>query len=396
MAHDSIYLDCFSGISGDMFVGALLDLGADFVELKQELQKLRLNGFQVDLTSVKRVGIRAKSFLVGVEESAKTNRTWTEIKSILTKSRLDDAVKERTIELFGVLAHAEAEVHGIEPEKVHFHELGCMDSIIDITSAVICLKSLGIQSIKASPLPHNRGFVETEHGKMPLPAPATTLLIKNIPLVPSDETWEQVTPTGALLVSQLADEFGNIPQMHIKKIGYGAGDKDTLNIPNCLRCYLGTFYEDIYTDRVILFTVNIDNQNPESFTYVMDTLFKAGALDIAYTPLQMKKNRPASQLQVIAPRHLRVEIQDIILRETTTLGIRIQEIERACIKREERLIDTPWGKARIKIHFPPDSSPRFMPEHDDCARIANETKRPIHEIYTDILILAEKQLKGVF
>jgi len=396
MAHDSIYLDCFSGISGDMFVGALLDLGANFIELKQELQKLRLNGFQVDVTNVKRCGINAKSFVIKVEESARINRTWIEIKSILNNSWLDDVIKERTIELFSILAHTEAEVHGIEPEKVHFHEVGCVDSIIDITSAVICLKSLGIKSIKSSPLPHNRGFVKTEHGKMPLPAPATSLLIKNIPLIPSNETWEQVTPTGALLVSQLANEFGNIPQMHINKIGYGAGDKDTPDVPNCLRCYLGTFYEDIYTDRVILFTVNIDNQNPELFTYVIDTLFKAGALDIACAPLQMKKNRPAFQLQVIAPRHLRVEIQNIILRETTTLGVRIQDIERACIKREERTIDTPWGKVRIKVHFPPDSSPRFMPENDDCARIANENKRSINEIYTALLILAEKQLKTVF
>ncbi|TKJ44139.1 TIGR00299 family protein, partial [Candidatus Aerophobetes bacterium Ae_b3b] len=279
------YFDCFSGISGDMVLGALVDLGWPVEELKRELDKLDLFGYRIEAKKVAKRGILSTQIKIGAKEEKK-ERTLEDILSILDKSKLEKKVKERSRAIFTKLASVEAKIHGKSPQKIHFHELGGLDTIIDVVGAVAGMNYLGVGKAYSSPLPLGKGFVKCSHGILPLPAPATLELLKEVPVYGSDIEAELVTPTGAAIISNLAENFGQMPPMKIEHIGYGAGQRD-LTIPNLLRVSIGVIRKAYQEDVVSLIQTNIDDMNPELYEHIVDRLFHEGALDVFLTPIQM-------------------------------------------------------------------------------------------------------------
>jgi uncharacterized protein (TIGR00299 family) protein len=375
------YLDCFSGISGDMFLGALLDAGLEFEELKRALLTLPLDGYDLEMRREKRGNLLGTRFVVKVELDKQAHRNLRDIRAIIQAGRLSQEVKNRSIEIFETLAQVEGKIHDRPPEEVHFHEVGAVDSIIDIVGAVFGLERLGITSLAASSLPLGSGFVETEHGTIPLPAPATIALLKDIPVYDSRLRHELVTPTGAALVKSLAGSFGSMPSMRVDRVGYGVGSRNLPDRPNLLRIITGYARYDKQTETVVILEANLDDTNPEWMGFLMDRLFEAGALDVIFCPIQMKKNRPAILIQVIGKPEDRDDLMDILFMESTTIGIRFRYNQRKILQRSSDDIDSPWGKMKVKKIFRPDGSSFVLPEYEVCRRIAEENKIPIKEIY---------------
>jgi uncharacterized protein (TIGR00299 family) protein len=344
------YFDCFSGVSGNMILGALLDAGLSLEDLQEELSKLPVTGFTITRNHVKRQGISATHVEVNTEKTD-THRHLHHIVDILEKSSLDQRIKDDCRRIFTRLAEAEATVHNTTIEQIHFHEVGALDAIVDIVGAVAGLRKLGVEKIYVSPFFLGTGFTVCAHGKIPVPVPATVELLKGKPVRYTDIEAELVTPTGAAILSTLGDHFGPPPAMSFEKTGYGAGTRE-LPIPNTLRLFLGQSDEvipDYDHDTIVAIEANIDDMNPQLYEYLFEKLFEADALDVYTTPVMMKKNRPGIVLSVLAPFEIKQQLVDIILRETTTIGVRWREMQRAKAQREMRTVETQYGQIRIKV-----------------------------------------------
>jgi len=388
----TLYLDCFAGASGDMLVGAMLDSGLDFELLRSALLKLGVEGYELSLGRVDRSGISAAKFDVHLtgephlhehhhnhehshgHRRQSHHRSLSEIKGIISSSNLSELVKQRAQAIFQRIGEAEAKIHNVPVEAVHFHEVGAIDSIVDIVGACVALDALKIERIISSPLHVGSGTFQCAHGTYPVPGPATAELLKGVPIYSKDVEGELVTPTGAAIISTLAEGYGPMPMMKIENIGYGAGTRDYPKFPNALRAIIGELEED--ADRtpgaVTIIEANIDDLNAQVFGYLMEKALAAGALDIFYTPVQMKKNRPGVLLTLLCNPPDRERMCDLIFGETTTLGVRYRNEQREILTREFVTVETEYGQIRVKVSRARDG--RVMnasPEFEDC-RVAAE------------------------
>ncbi|RPJ16367.1 MAG: nickel pincer cofactor biosynthesis protein LarC [Desulfobacteraceae bacterium] len=379
------YFDCFAGISGDMSLGAFIDLGVPVDWLEERICNIPLKDFAFSVSDVSRNGIGAKQIEIKVADSS-VSRNYSQILSLIEKSPLSANVRERGIAIFDEIALAEAEIHGCPKEKVHFHELGGVDAIADIIGTALCIEYLGITKIFASRIPMGSGFVVCRHGTIPLPAPATVSILKGVPVYGVDINHEIVTPTGAAIVKALSVSFGNIPDMTIEKTGYGAGRHDSGNIPNLLRIIIGKAPDDKTGDEVIsLIETCIDDMNPEIFGFLMERLFEDGALDVWWVPVYMKKNRPGTKVHVICNPDRKDALINRILSETTSIGVRYHEVNRRTLSRNADEIKTTYGKIGIKRITSSDGTTRIVPEYEVCRKIALEKKLPLKVVYENII-----------
>ena len=387
-----IYLDCQAGISGDMTVGALLDLGVPLEHLRAELAKLALptDSYSLSTSRTERHHVAALKFDVGVHDHH-THRHYAGIDAMIAASGLNDSVKEKAQRIFRRLAEAEAKVHGVPVAEVHFHEVGAIDSIVDIVAAAICLDYLGVEELHASALPLGSGFIETAHGRLPVPAPATAELLQGLPVHGECGPGERVTPTGAAIVAALGTSFGRQPAMGLERIGCGAGGKDFPDCPNILRAFLGTVEaRQSGDDEVFVAETNIDDSTPEVLGYVMERLLEAGALDCFFSPIQMKKNRPAVLLSFLCRQEQLASLAQLVLAETSAIGLRYYPAGRITLERcvEER--QTQFGAVRFKLAFADGRLLRSAPEYEDCRRIAREQGIPCREVM-ERLVAAGRQ-----
>ena len=375
------YLDCFSGISGDMFVGSLLDAGLPFEKLETILSGLKISGYKISAKKEGRNNIFGTRFLVSLQEEDQKVRHLDDIKEILKDSDLPLPVIEGSIQVFEKLAIIEGEIHHISPNEVHFHEVGALDSIVDIVATVAGINLLGIEKLFASRIPVGTGMIASAHGKIPVPSPATIALLRGMPIYHSGQDVEMVTPTGAILITSLCSSFGPMPQMIVDSIGYGVGSRKLVDRPNLLRILIGSDIDKERSETVVVLESNLDDMNPELLGYLMDSLFDAGAKDVSFSPIQMKKNRPGTQLQVIGQPEDRERLTAIIFRESTTLGIRYSFSQRAVLKREGLVVDSPWGKMSLKKVINQDGRTVLMPEYEECRRIAQENHLALRDVY---------------
>jgi len=377
-----IYFDCYAGISGDMTVGALLDLGVPLEHLNAELAKLHLppGSYALSASRTERRHVPALKFDVAVHDHH-THRHYGGIDAMIAGSALADAVKERSRRIFRRLAEAEATVHGVPMEEVHFHEVGAVDSIVDIVGTAICLDYLGVTEVHAAALPLGGGFVETAHGRLPVPAPATAELLHGLAVHGECGEGERVTPTGAAIIAALAAGTGKRPAMRLERIGSGAGGKDFSDCPNILRAFLGTAEKGCGTDEaVVVAETNIDDSTPEVLGCVMERLFEEGALDVFFTPVQMKKNRPATQLSFLCRPEELDNLARLVLVETSAIGLRHYPVGRITLERRVEERQTPFGPVRFKMVFDNGMMLRAAPEYEDCRRIARERGIPCREV----------------
>jgi uncharacterized protein (TIGR00299 family) protein len=382
-----LYIDCHAGISGDMTVAALLDLGVPLEHLQAELAKLQLppGSYGLSTSRTERHRIPALKFDVEVHDNH-THRHYAAIDTMIAESWLPGSVKERAQRIFLCLAEAESLVHGVAVEEVHFHEVGAVDSIVDIVGTAICLEYLGVDAVYSGALPLGSGFVETAHGRLPVPAPATAELLKGLPVHGDCGPGERVTPTGAAIVAALAIGFGKQPAMVLEKTGCGAGGKDFADCPNVLRAFLGRSVEKTDHDGVIAVEANIDDSTPEILGYVMERLFEEGALDVFFTPIQMKKNRPGVMVSFLCRPEQRDRLAQIILSETSAIGLRHYSAERIVLPRTIVEQQTEFGTVRFKEVLDLSGKVlRVSPEYEDCRRIARETEMPCREVMERLL-----------
>jgi len=375
------YFDLISGASGDMILGALIDTGLPEHKLTEGLDALKLDDFKLQVNRVNKNGFSATKVDVIVNDDV-PERHLPDIEKIIFQSDLSGHIQQKAIAIFRRLGIIEAEIHGTTLDQVHLHELGGVDTIVDVVGTLLGLEMLGIEKVMASPVPLGRGFVKGAHGQIPLPAPATVALLEGVPVVGNELMVETVTPTGAVLLTSLAAKFGPIPEMTLQSVGYGAGGRD-LPIPNVLRLFIGEHgtISGIQTGMLVLLETNIDDLNPEIYAHVMEMLFSAGALDVYLTPIHMKKNRPATQLSVLCQEQDSFKMHEILFLETTTLGIREMSIRRHSLKREIQKVETPWGTVRVKIAHLPNNKIKAAPEFEDCRKLAAESNIPLREIY---------------
>ncbi len=387
MTQTVAYLDCHSGISGDMLLGALLDVGLSLDILKDALAALPVTGYELALEPFSDKGICGSRFDVLLSEQEQPTRRLSDIVALLNAAKLSLRAREMALAIFQCLAEAEATVHGTSVEEVHFHEVGAVDAIVDITGAAIAIEALGITQLYASPLPLTSGHVKTAHGLLPVPAPATLEILRRVgaPWKPCPVEGELVTPTGAAILATLA-RF-ETPAIAIERVGYGFGRKQ-LPWPNCLRLCLGRAQGSLDTDNgaadtdwVNVIETNIDNMSGELLGGLMERLLVAGALDVGYIPMQMKKNRPAILVTVVCPLEKDDALAQILLRETTTLGVRIQQVQRLKAQRTQERIETPLGPILVKVKRLGARVLSAAPEYEDCQRIAQERNIPLEEIY---------------
>jgi pyridinium-3,5-bisthiocarboxylic acid mononucleotide nickel chelatase len=404
-----LYFDCFAGAAGDMILGALLDAGLPFDELKRALGSLAVDGWDVSVDRVLKTGISASKFQVhehvhppslahshaGFGEAGSghshddhgEHRSLAEIVAAIDRSSLSETGKARAIKMFRRLGEAEAAIHGTSLDTVHLHELGAIDSIIDIVGAVFALEWFRADRIVVSPINVGGGTVTSAHGVFPVPAPATLTLLKDVPVYSSGVQKELLTPTGALILTEYADEFGPIPPMTIKQVGYGAGDRDLKETPNVVRVLVGEA-ESRKTQvpgpktshRVAVLECEIDDMNPQIYGVLMDKLYKAGALEVFYVAVQMKKNRPGTLLTVIATPEHRDAMSEIVFRESTTIGVRHQELSRECLERQMVTVETTLGPVRFKVASRDGRVLNAQPEFDDLAKLSEQRGIPIKDL----------------
>ena len=383
------YLDCHSGISGDMFLGAMLDAGFPLETLRQALASLPVSGYELKLEQFQDKGIRGARFEVALAEQEQPARHFSDIVALLQAATLSPRARERAIAMFRCIAEAEAVVHGSALEEVHFHEVGAIDAIVDIVGAALAVETLGIEVLYASALPLSSGHVRTAHGLLPVPAPATLELLRRVsaPWRPCPVEGEMVTPTGAAILATLA-RF-ETPAMRIERVGYGFGRK-SFPWPNCLRLCLGSpvgvsmeasEQAAMETDRVTVIETNIDTMTGEALGGLMERALAAGALDVAYTPLYMKKNRPAVMLTLICRVEDAEALAQLLLSEANTLGVRMQHMQRRKAQREQRTVETPFGKMQAKVKLLGGRVISVAPEYEECRRIAMERALPLEEVY---------------
>lgn len=374
------YFDCFSGISGDMTLGALVDAGLLIEDLERELARLDLPGYHLESERVHRAGIAATKVNVVLDKKDQPARRLKDIEDIINASDISATAKSKSLNIFRRLAAAEAKVHGTTLEKVHFHEVGAVDAMVDIIGSVIGMELLGITEIISSPINVGSGSIHTSHGKLPVPAPATAELLTGIPLYSSSTAFELTTPTGAAIISTLASSFGPLPQMKIQTAAYGAGGRDLSGQPNVLRIFLGEYTSSYQEDASMVIETNIDDMNPQLYEHVVGQLIAAGAQDAFLTQIIMKKGRPGILLTVLAERNSVDAVLDIIFRETTSIGVRIREAERKKLHREIRTVTTPLGTVKVKISSMDGKVMTVTPEYEDCRRIAEEKCAPLKQI----------------
>lgn len=376
------YFDCFSGISGDMTLGALVDLGVPIEYLKENLEQLPLSGFDLSADSVNRGGIQAVDVKVEINDTS-THRNYNYIRDLIANSGLGGRVKKLSGEMFRRIGEAEAKVHGCELAEVHFHEVGGIDAIVDMVGTALGIDYLGIERVVSAKVPVGGGIVNCSHGELPVPAPATCEILENVPVYGGGET-ELTTPTGAAIIKTLATGFGPLPEIKIEKCGYGSGKRQTAGRPNLLRILLGDAGgkgTDLRYDQITVVEANIDDMNPEVCGYVMERLLAAGALDVGLIPVFMKKNRPGTLLQVLCGDVNKDNIIKCILSETSSIGLRYYPVERCLLDRAGVTVDTPWGPMAAKKVCRPGGKTELVPEYDACRRIAVENEVPIREVY---------------
>jgi pyridinium-3,5-bisthiocarboxylic acid mononucleotide nickel chelatase len=373
------YFDCFSGASGDMILGALVDAGLSERKLKGVVKALNLPTVRLKIQKVSKGGIGGTRVIVEGRGEKKTHRHLKEMLEILERSGLDDTVKEKSREIFRRIATAEGEIHGKPMEEVHFHEIGGLDSIVDIACGVWGLRELGVDEIQVSKINVGGGFVRCEHGLLPVPAPATLALMKGFPLYSSGVERELLTPTGAAILTTVASRFGAMPAMKVERIGYGAGSAD-LPHPNLLRLVVGTLSVPAGQERVTVVETNIDDMNPQIYDHLIERLLAMGVQEVFLTPILMKKSRPATQVTVICPPEKLPPVTEFLLRETTTLGLRWREEERACADREILPFETQFGKIRFKLARWDGRLINLSPEYEDCRKAALAMGQPLKTV----------------
>lgn len=383
------YLDCVSGISGDMTLGALVDLGVDLQSVQRGIDSLGLPSCTLAVEEVKRHGFRATNLTVQ-HEPEHAHRHLHHITGMIDQSSLSDAQKKMATDMFTCLAEAEAKVHGCSLQEVHFHEVGAVDSIADMVGVAIAVDLLGVDQVICSPIPTGHGFVEIAHGRVSIPAPATTELLMGIPLARCDIEAELTTPTGAAIARTLAKEFGPLPSMTIEQIGIGAGDREFKEQGNVLRIIVGKTDAAMQSEQVEVLETNLDDTTGEVVGHAVKALLHAGALDVYTTPIQMKKNRPATKLTVLCTADAKPQLEATLFRETTTLGIRSWTAQRTVLPREPDEVLTPWGAVTGKRIEYPDGTVRFSPEFDACAELAGQKDVPLQEI----MLEARKQFSS--
>jgi pyridinium-3,5-bisthiocarboxylic acid mononucleotide nickel chelatase len=381
----TLYFDCYSGAAGDMAVGALIDAGADFEKLRAALLSLGVGGFDVAVEKVKKKGVMATKFHVNIDEShAHPHRHLRHVVEIIEQGDLPDSVRAASIETFRRIGEAEAQVHGTTIEKVHFHEVGAVDSIVDIVGTHLALHELGIERMYASPLHVGSGTVHCAHGLMPVPAPATALLIQGIPAYGGAIEGELVTPTGAALIAQLATSFGPMPAMTIEKVGLGAGTRDLPDRPNVLRVLIGETSDTSPSDvpeTIVVMEATIDDMHGELFPPLIEALLAAGARDAVVAPVLGKKGRPAQQVTVLCDRDKIQETASVLFRESTTLGVRYREEQRLVLARDWTEAETPYGVIRIKLGMRNGEVVTRAPEFEDCRKAAEMHQAPVRVVY---------------
>ncbi len=387
-----ICYDCFSGISGDMNLGAMLGLGVDKSYLTTELERLNLKGWELLAEIDQRHGITGTKVTVKITAHEHTHRHIADIEKIILSSSLAEDTKKLSMRIFMKIAEAEAAVHGIPLEEVHFHEVGAIDSIIDVVGAAICFNALKVNSVHVSTVELGSGFVDCDHGRLPVPAPATAEIIKGIPSKTGGVDFEATTPTGAAILSVLGTDFNPQAIVKIEKTAYGIGQKNHPVVPNLLRVSLGEYVSGPNGNghEAVLLECNIDDMNPEFYDYVSERLFKAGASDVYFSDIIMKKGRPGITLNVICETGLADVLKDIIFTETTTLGIRTFLFKKETLSRELRKISTIYGDVTVKHSFLDNREVSIKPEFEDCRRIASEKGIPLKEVYNYILSLVTK------
>lgn len=375
------YFDCYAGVSGDMFIGALLDAGLPFDVLRAALETMPLEGYRLEMRKELRQGIQGTRFLVEMLHHEHTHRRLEDVRRIIRASALSEWSKGTAQAVFEILARAEGAVHGLPPEAVTFHEVGAVDSIVDIVGGVFGVECMGIEEIHVSPLPLGRGFTPSAHGRLPLPAPATLAILEGLEVRDASTETETVTPTGAALVKALATSCGPMPAMRIQQVGYGAGSRDLPDRPNCLRVLIGEAAAAGETQTVLILETNLDDASPESLGFMMERLFGAGALDVVFIPAQMKKNRPGTQVQVVAHPERKDDLTRILFEESTTLGVRFRTCERRVLDRDVVTLESPWGPLRVKRVKDPGGRSRLVPEFEACRAVALSRKVPLRDVY---------------
>jgi len=386
-----ISYDCFSGISGDMNLGAMIDLGVEKSLLINELDKLNLKGWELIVQKDQRHGITGTKVTVKQTRHEHTHRHLSDIEKIINESALDQDTKELSKKIFMKIAVAEAKVHGISLDHVHFHEVGAVDSIIDVVGAAICFNALKVDGVHISVIELGSGFVKCDHGKLPVPAPATAEILKGLTVKKGGVDFEATTPTGAAILASLGTDFSVGLPIKIEKTGYGVGQKDSNDIPNLLRVFLGETItgKDSGHDAVHL-ECNIDDMNPEFFEYISEKLFKSGASDVFITNVIMKKGRPGIVLNVLCETESADILKNIIFAESTSLGIRTFLFRKDTLVRKFETIKTTYGEIKIKRSFLKEKEVSVKPEYDDCRKIASDTGIPLKEIYNKIMFEISK------
>ncbi len=382
------YFDCFSGISGDMTLGAIVDAGIAIDSLRAELSKLNLPGYELKAEKVIRCGIAATKVHVITDHKEQRTRHLTDILTIIDRSSLSTSIKEKSGRIFTRLADVEAKVHATTRDNVHFHEVGALDCIVDIVGAAIGLDLLGITEIMSSAVNVGSGTIQTSHGLLPIPAPATAEMLIGIPFYQSSTQFELATPTGAAIISTLGTSFGLLPSMKVDRVAYGAGERDFAGKPNVLRLLIGeptTLYDE---DSSIVIETNIDDMNPQVYDYIVDKIMSQGAQDAYLTPIIMKKGRPAILLSVLTDKSKIDAVLDTIFTDTTSIGVRIQEVRRKKLYREIKEVETIYGMIKMKISRRGEKILTATPEYDDCLRIAKEKHIPLKVVMEE----AKKQL----
>jgi uncharacterized protein (TIGR00299 family) protein len=393
------YLDAFSGVSGDMTVGALLHLGLPLDAVRDAIGALGLHGVAVSSERVERSGIVATKFHVRVHGAhpdppgghgtphGHAHRAWRDIRALLERSVLDARVRDTAVAVFAALAAAEGRVHGVPADDVAFHEVGALDAIVDVVGAALGFVHLGVDAVHASPLPMGQGRVRAAHGPLPVPAPAVVELLRGRAVRLEDGASELVTPTGAAIVAALARPDA-VPELRIEAVGWGAGDRTLADRPNLLRVVVGEAVTPAGTDDVVVLETTIDDMSPQLYEHVLERLLGAGARDVFLVPVVMKKSRPATLLRVLAAPVDRDRLAAIVFAETTTIGLRFATWRRLVLPREERTVETPYGPVRVKVAHAPDGTPNVAPEFEDCRRLAVERGVPLKVVHQAALAAA--------
>jgi uncharacterized protein (TIGR00299 family) protein len=377
----TLFFDCFAGASGDMILGALVGVGVDPRALKEQLSLLDVPGYEVSFETVDRSGISATRAVVRTQEE-RAHRHLSHVLKIIRDSRLSDAVKERATQIFTRLAEAEAKIHNVPVERIHFHEVGALDAIVDVVGACVGFELLKVERFACSELHVGSGTVEMAHGRFPVPPPAVAELLKDAPVYSTDIKGELVTPTGAAVISTVCREFGPLPRMKVERTGYGAGGREYENFPNVLRLMLGESEgaESSTDERLVVVETNIDDMSPQVYGHLMEEALRLGALDCYFAPVQMKKNRPGTLVSILCRPALRDTLCQLLLAETTTLGVRFHEVTRRALARETVKVETAFGAINVKVARLDGKVVKGMPEYEECRAAAERAGVPLLEV----------------